>query len=72
MAASPINRLDAADLGETIAAELARAAYQLRQQGKISAADALIQQARQNRIAALRLRAEASAERYRTMMPAPR
>jgi hypothetical protein len=66
MAASSTNRVRTAALAEAIAAELARAAHQLGEQGQVATAEALLRQARHNRILALRSRAEAGAERYLT------
>ena len=57
------NRIRTAVLAESIATVMARAAYHLAAQGQAATAEALLQQARHNRIQALRLRAEARAER---------
>jgi hypothetical protein len=59
MAVSSTNRVSTAALAESIATELARAAHHLSEQGQAATAEALLQQARHNRILALRLRAEA-------------
>jgi len=62
MATLPTNRVRTAALAEAIATELSRAAYHLGEQGQFATAEALLRQARQHRIQALLLRAEASAE----------
>lgn len=64
MAATSTNRVRTAAFAETIATELARAAHHLADQGHAATAEALLGQARHNRILALRLRAEAGAEQY--------
>jgi hypothetical protein len=64
MAALSSNRNRTAALAEASATELARAAHHLGEQGQAAAAEALLRQARHNRILALQLRAAAGAERY--------
>ena len=64
MAVSSTNRIRTAALAESIATELARAARHLAEQGQAATAEVLLQQARHNRVLALRLRAEAGAEQY--------
>lgn len=58
MAASSTNRIGAAVVAEAIAAVLARAAHHLDGQRQAATAEALLRQARHNRIQSLRLRAE--------------
>lgn len=72
MAAFPFNPVRTAALAEAIAAELARAAYQLGRQGQTATAEALLHQARHNRIQALHMRAEAGAEQHGKMVRMPR
>ena len=62
MIASSTNRVRTAALAESIATEMGRAAHHLAEQGQAATAEALLWQARHNRIQALRLRAEAGAE----------
>jgi len=64
MAAASTHHVRTAALAEAIATELARAAHRFGEQGQAATAEALLRQARQHRIQALRLRAEAVAERY--------
>ncbi|MHB2205462.1 hypothetical protein [Methylobacterium sp. CM6257] len=64
MVASYNNRVRTAVLAGAIATELARAAHHVAEQGQVAAAEALLEQARHNRILALRLHAEADAEQY--------
>jgi hypothetical protein len=68
MTASSINRVRTAALADSIATELARAAHHLGGQGQPATAEALLRQARHNRVQALRLRAEAGAEQYLKMV----
>ena len=64
MAVASTNRVRTAALAEAIATELARAAHHLREQGQAATTEALLRQARQHRVQALLLRAEAGAEQY--------
>ena len=64
MAGSSVNRLRTADLAESIATEMARAASYLGERGHAATAEALLWQARCNRIQALRLRTEDGAEQH--------
>jgi hypothetical protein len=64
MPATSNNRVRTAAFAETIATEMARAAHHLAEQGQAATAEALLGQARDNRVLALRLRAEAGAEQY--------
>ncbi len=60
----PVNRIAAASLADAIASELAAAAYTHHEEGRAAEAQALLQQARDHRVQAIRLRALAGAEHY--------
>lgn len=64
MVVSSTNRVRTAALADSIATEMALAAYHLAAQGQAATAEVLLQQARHNRIQALRLRAEVGVEQY--------
>lgn len=64
MAASSTNRVRTAGLAEAVATEPARATRHLADREQAATAEALLRQARPNRIPALRLRAEAGAGQY--------
>lgn len=68
MAAASTNRIQTAAIAEAIATELARAALHLGERGQAATAEALLRQARHNRVQALRLRAEAGAEQHLKMV----
>ncbi|GEP07927.1 hypothetical protein MOX02_59650 [Methylobacterium oxalidis] len=61
------NRIAAACIAEALATELAAGAVRHRQEGRTETAEALLQHVRHHRVRAIRLRALAGAEHYRTI-----